>query len=311
MTDYKPHEFAWWKDARAGKKVPMHDVPMQGFYAYRPSKNAAPLPVAIWYSKDGELLGTVGAENGKPRPFRNIAEIWVSVMRHHIDHDVFKDVVAGKPWPNEIIVRFDDGRSESSMTGRNAASDETEMLGNIEEWSRQAEKALKKGIPENQEEADTVSDIATKLIDYCNEANARRLALTKPFRDAEDQVNAKWMPPIRGGKKLGGDLKTLLNLYMVAERKRRAEEAKKIAEQAGEGVAVVEAPVRVGTRKTVSIVKETFVVIEDRGKVMGYLAGMENMPQDVLDAIERATLRLLRAGISVPGAKLDTREKAR
>jgi hypothetical protein len=335
MTDdpkrtFDPKAFDWWKAKLAGEDVPIHaDQAMQGFYAYKPDKKKPPMPVAFWYDRGGELLCHL---DGKP--FRNGIEIWLGCSRNPISHAVYKSVLAGEGWPEEIRITTEDGKQDSTMSsgsgiGHNsgdAPGDFTALTGNMREWIDKAGKVIKAGVPKTKEDADAVSDLATKLVELSGEADKNRLAETKPLRDKVDEINAKWNAAINEAKKVAKDLKTLVGIYIVEENKRRnaaveaaraaaaAELAKNSTETAPADMPAIDieaAPVRTGTRKAVSMVNEQFVVIDDRAKVFAYFAALETPPQDIMDAIERRTFGLLKNGASVPGARLDSRQKAR
>lgn len=322
---YDPKTFAWWKDALAGKSPPIHnDQAMQGYYAFRPSKNAPPLPVALWYSKDGELLCKIGAD-----PHRHGLEIWLGCARNPIPYDVYQNVLAGGEWPNEIRIETATG-SESSMTsgkrangngedaglGHNSGDDYTALTGNIKEWVQQGQKIVKKGAPDTKAEADAASDVATKLVELSQEADNARIAEGRPHFDRYREINGKWNEFISDAKQVSRDLKTLVGIFIKKENERLREEARKVQEAAtaagaSEEVTIAAPEVRVGTRKAISMVSQTYVEISDRKKVFEYLAAMEQPPQDVMEAVEKACLRLLKASVQVPGAKLETRKVAR
>lgn len=315
---YDPATFDWWEAAVEGKKPPIHDVHMQGFYALKRSAKAMPEPVRIWY-KDGRLYTMIGAEH------RSVE--WLSVARNAIPFDVYEDVMAGKPWPHEIVIDRADGSTDSTL-GSNAVGDDEALLGNIEEWTERGRKALKQGAVDNQTEADALTDIATKLAELYGEADKRRLDLTKPHREAEAEINAKWNSKINPGKSVAKDLKTKAGIWAAAEKKRRAEEAAALAEQMkanqpegadAPAVTVTAAPVKIGTRGksltayTVTFVKYAGETPEEqqaaRAKAAAYLL-TKNTP-DFVEALDKAALRLLRAGDTIPGAEVGTRQEYR
>lgn len=307
MPGYAKEEFQWWKDALAGKTVPMHDVHMQGFYALRRSKDAVPEPVAIWY-KNGHLFAKVGVE------LRNVE--WVSIARNPIPHDTYKAVMAGEPWPSEIRFTRADGTTDSSMAGHNSGGDDSNLLDDIIEWTDRAKKMRDKGVPENQEEADTLSDVATKLSEMVGKANKARLKETQPLRDEVDTINDRWNSKLNPAAQAVADLKTQIGIFQRKEKARRAEEAAKLVEQAKasgvdpETVQIAPQPVRSGTRgRAVSLVKVAVVVYDDRMAAAKHL--VDESHEEFFKEMDKIILRLLRAGAAVPGAKLDHIEQAR
>lgn len=316
MTQYDPKTFAWWKDALAGKDVPLHaDAAHQGYYGYRSSKDAAPVPVALWYSGD-ELLCKIG-----DKPHRNGLELWVSVMRNPIPYAVYKDVMAGEPWPTEIRIQLPNGETDSSLAGHNAGTDDDALLGNIEEWTDRARAAVKKGAPTTKQEADTLDDLASKLVELCKDGDDRRDNEARPHFQAHRSVLQKWNDKINPARSVVKDTKMLVGVYQKAEQKRREEAARKLQEEIaaktapGDEPPAVEvrvAPVKTGTRgKSTHSVKVDVLDYEEGGfqKAMAFLA--ENMNERLREAVDRTVFAMLKAGTNVPGAKLIKKETFR
>jgi len=309
--EYDPKKWDWWKDALAGKPVPLHaDKAMQGYYAFRTASKQMPIPMAIWYVGD-ELKCKIG-DTMQPDGI----QYWLNAMRTPITHHTYKAVMAGEPWPEEIRITRSDGSTDSTMVGHNAADDDEKIFGDIQEWMDMAARALKKGTPETQADADALSDIATKLRDLCNEADERRLRTTKPLRDKVEEINGIYNDRIRPGKQKATDCLTAVNVYIKAEQKKREEEAKKLrdlaAQQGIDPAVISDEPVKVrtGTRKTVSTVSRQVLSITDYPAVMTDLA-KRNPPSAFTEAMERWVFMLMKAGEKVPGAKLETVEGVR
>lgn len=303
--DYKKDDWQWWRDRLAGKEVPMHDVPMQGFYALKRSAKAAPEPVAVWY-KGGAVNMKIGAE------LKTVEWVWIA--RNPITHDVYKAVMAGEPWPHEVRITMADGRTDSTLS--NTAGDDSDVLDDIIEWTDRATRAKKKGPPDTQEDADALSDIATKLAELYGQADNKRLATTLPLRNQVDEINEQFNQKIRPAKAAVADLKTLVGIYQKKERDRRAAEAAKLAEEAkaagAENVKIVAKPVRTGTRgKSISMVKTAIVKYEDGGAMKAAQHLIETSHLGFRTELDRIVLVLLRAGANVPGASIDYEERAR
>lgn len=344
MTDkFDPQTWDWWKAAKEQKKerrrpdLPVHDgVLHQGFYAARRAKGGDLLPVAIWY-KDGEVRCTIGAEEGKPVSVgRDQAmKVWLSCCYNPIEKSVWDAVVAGKPWPEEIIVTYEDGRTESSMAGHNQPDNDDQTLEDLQEWIDRATKLKKIGTPKTKAEADTVGDVATKLAELWSKADKRREEINVPFLTAQRENNAKFNAKINPAKTLVRDLKTLIGVYikMVDDaRKAKEEEARqKAIEESknanpldGELLPPEPAPepsrgggrVQVGTRRAVSIRKYEDLVWEGdptkaRLAAMKHFAEtMETIRPELEAIIDTITKGLLKAGMKVPGAKLEEKERA-
>lgn len=317
--DYAKEKFDWWRDKRAGKTVPLHDIPMQGYYAWRPSKNQPPLPVAIWYNKNGDLCVKVGSEMKA-----NGASYWLGCMRNDISYEVYKDVAqAGQPWPNELVFEAADGSTESTMAGHNSGDDDETLRENIREWTERARRALKKGNPETQAEADIIADLATKLHEMSEEGAQRRVKEGKPHFEAHREITGKWNAFISPAEEEVKRLKAAGAVFARAEKKRREDEAReaaRVAKEAGQdpaGITVTAAPVRMGTRgKAVTMVKQSYVDYgEDKRKGVAagfaFLGALENVPPDVMDVVDKALKRILTSGIPIPGLKLGSRDVPR
>jgi hypothetical protein len=305
--NYQKDDWQWWRDNLAGKTVPMHDVPMQGFYALKRSSKAAPEPVAVWY-KGGAVNMKVGND------LKTVEWVWIA--RNPIPHDVYKAVMAGEPWPHEVRITLADGSVDSTL-GSNTAGEDRDVLDDVDEWTRRADAAKKKGAPDTQEDADALSDIATKLAELKDAADKKRLATTKPLRDRVDEINEDFNKKIRPATIAVADLKTLIGIFQKKERDRRAAEAK-VAEEAAkaagaENVTIAAAPVRSGTRgKSVSLVKVAVVKYDESGGAMKAAQHLvETAHEGFRTELDRIVLYLLRAGAKVPGATLDYEERAR
>lgn len=315
---YDKNGWDWYNDSLAGIEVPVHPgQPMRGFFALRNSKGTVPVPLAYWY--DGEELrckiGDTNVAYGHDK--------WLSVARHTIPHAIYEAVRKGGAWPAEILVTLESGEVQSSMTnvdmrGHNsgdAEKDFRELTGNIQEWMERA-KALKKvGQPNNQTEADSISDVATKLVDLTNEADKKRLAEGDPLREELANINTRWGTYIKPGVTLAADLKTIVHVWIKAENAKRAEEARIANEKAAAAGAtepvVVPVKVSAGTRKAVTSVNRRVVEITDIKKLSAFLAAMQTPPADFIEACTNAAYRLLNASVEVPGAKMNNKESAR
>lgn len=314
---YDKTETNWWRDALDGKTPPIHfDTPMRGFYAYRPGRDKELIAVAIWY-KDGDLKCTLNKQ-----PVNYGLDVWTGCARHPIEYKVYTDVIEGQPWPNEIRAEMADGSTQSTMTsaapvGHNSgdASDQFSVLtGNIEEWIRQADKALKGGPPKTKDEADKFADLATKLGDLVKEADAKRIDESKPFHDQWKEINARWNKYINPADPVIKKLKAAIGIFQKAERDRREAAAREAQEKAAEqGVELnIEAgPVRVGTRRAVTTVKRQVVEISDIKKAAAYFLDQETVPPLLVETIEKLAYHILKAGVKVPGAKLETKDVTR
>lgn len=334
---YDPKGFEWWQARLDGTALDIYnDTPMTGYYAYLPGgKKEKPKAVIFFYSqKDGSVVCKIDGQ-----PVKYGLDIWPACAKNPIPYDVYKTVVDGGLWPSEIKIETahgtDSTRSSSPKAGDNAADDFMVLKGNIEEWGDRARKAIKKGAPTTQEEANSVADIATKLSDLLNEAEERRDRETKPLFQAYKIKNEAFTSFMTPAKPLVTNLKSLGHIFIKAENARReaaareaneaaaAAAAEEAAKNAPQGAAeehrdppqvmpvVVAEPVRIGTRKTVTTVKRDVVVFDDFAKAAAYFCSQTTVADHIRDAIEKSAFQALKAGLPIPGARMEKKEGAR
>ena len=341
---YDPKEFAWHRDALAARAdttgqhsyPPIHnDTPMTGTYAYRAAKDKAPKPVFFWYSsKTGDLLCHLDGQ-----PVKYGLDLWSGACRNPISRQVYDSVVKGEPWPHEIRIETQAG-TDSTLTASPAAgpghnsgatdADLAALKGNIEEWANRIKLAARKGAPKTQTDADAIADMGTKLADLLTEGEKRRKAATDPLWKAYKDEMELW-EFLKPNAEYVKAAKSLVNSFLQAENKRRADEArianaeaeaKRAAELAKEGpVTSVEAllpvapatppPAVAGTRKKVRSATVKVVKFTDFAKAAAFFCTMEKVPPDIVEAVKRSAYTLLDNGVRVPGAELDTENVAK
>lgn len=310
---HSPFDFSWWKAARAGEEVEMQlKDPAQGFYAVRMSKAERPQALAIWY-QDGKILrGKLGDESVDGDKVR---QLWPSAMKHHVAHQTYKAVMAGEPWPAETLVQLSDGSEDSTLI-KNAADDDASLRDDIDEWTRRAKKAIDKGEPKTKEEADTISDIATKLRELCDAGDKKRLLETNPLRDQVADINEKWNSHVRPGQLAASNVLKLVDSYIRRERQKKADEARAAAIAAAAANEPPQPPqeperIRVGQRKTVSQASRKYASITDIKLALQHVAEMNSVPSGFYDEVRRVALPLLKIGQPFPGVVLEETESAR
>lgn len=344
MPAYDPKSFAWHADAMKAKldttgeiQYPpiYNDTAMTGTYAFRPDKKKAPKAVFFWYSTTtGDLMCRVDNH-----PIKAGLDIWPGCSRFPISRAVYDAVIDGGQWPHEIQVQFEDGTVDSTLTagpGHNSGDDEKDLAalkGNIAEWSERAKLAIRKGAPKNQVDADALSDIATKLREMLGEAEKRRLQVTDPLHKKWKDEVERWTSFIKPAQPYVTNLLGLVDVYLKAENKRRADEARAAQDaaaaeaaakvqkaQAGEPIKSVEElippkvatppPATAGTRKTVRSVTRKVVTFSDFKAAAAFFCGMEKVEPDIMAAISYNAHKLLSAGVPVPGASFEPETKA-
>lgn len=324
---YDPKEDLWWAARLAGADVPIYnDMPMRGFYAFKPGgKKDTPKAVAFWYGVTaGDLRCKIDNQS-----VRYGLDIWPSAARNPIPYEVYQKVIDGGPWPSEIRIDTPSGPDSTMSTspglGHNSGDFET-LRGNILEWADRAKRAEKKGVPTSKEEADSIADIATKLGDLLLEADKRRVEETGPLHKVWKAANEKWTAFMTPAGPHVQNLKVLGHAWIKAETKRReaaaaaandaiAAEAKAKPDSLDSTPPAFLVPekVTIGTRKNVSAVNRQVVVFEDGGlaKAAAYFCSLQNVDPKLYDRVKSLADGVLRAGVPVPGAKLENEEKAR
>jgi hypothetical protein len=336
---FDPKTFDWWKAALAAKETggaypPIYnDVAMTGTYAFKPSKNEAPKAVFFYYhSKTGDLLCRVDNQSVKYG-----LDLWPRCARHPIPRAVHDAVVGGGKWPHEITVQFADGRTDSTLTsnaGHNSGDADADLnvyKGDIAEWSDRIKKAIKKGVPTNQTEADALADLATKLEELIADAAKARATRTDPLYRAFKDESEKWNSFIKPAEPYASNARSLVRSFVKQEQKRREAEAAQAAAEAAERAAAAQepgakvesvesllppkievAPARAGTRgKTIGTTTRAMrqdVVFEDFAKAAAFFCQMEKVPPAIFEAVMKMTFQMLKAGVAVPGAKLEKAE---
>lgn len=333
---YDPKTFDWHSDALASKAdatgalpyPPIYnDTPMTGTYAYKPGKKEAPKAVFFWYSAKevGKLLCMIDGQHSKFG-----LDIWPACSRFPIARKVYDSVVAGNPWPHEVVIYFEDGTRDSTLTagpGHNSGDSEADLAalkGNVDEWAQRIKLAAKKGAPQTQQDADAVADMATKLNDLLVDAEKRRKAITDPLWTAWKTEQAKW-DFIKTNEPYVANAKRLAKAFLDAENARRAQAAREASEAAAAaakaaapaGAPAPEAPAptfvpvaaRAGTTKTLKTREVEVVKFDDFPAAAKFFCEMESPAPDIIQAVRAAALALLKAKIAVPGARLETETK--
>lgn len=376
-------------DAQAGKGQPPETTPgtpHAGFYRLRrrimiDNPNPAPgesrknpkvifEPVAIW--KDGEEWAC--AKPGFcPTKQDEIDDLFSRVCRDAVPEDVYRAVVAGGPWPDEVAERtpaeparigptetqeamYGQGRSisqenmgverdyededarASSKIGDNsgAVSPAVVMADRIADVNQQIADWLKEigGKITTDEQADKAANFAALLGELEKEAEALHKVEKAPWLEGGRTVDAAWKPLIEKAATSKGRVKRdYVTPYLVEKQKRidaeakaerdriAAERAKAEQEAAAAGVEppapeLPPAPeperVKAGTRGGRATALRTVKVAEitDLAALAAFLCGLNPPPADFVAACKSAAEKMMKAGVTVPGAKLNDEQRA-
>ena len=193
-------------------------------------------------------------------------------------------------------------------------------------------KDLPDGKITTQAQADKAANFASLLADLEKEADTTHRGEKEPWLIGGREVDGRWKPLI---EKAAEAKKRIKNNYVapyLAEQQRKAEaeakaerdrlaaeHARQAQEAAAKGedaplpppkveVTKVGAGTRGGRATGLRVVK--VAEITDLPALAAYLAGMTNPPADFLDTCRKLAEKMMKAGVAVPGAKLNDQNTA-
>lgn len=310
-------QYDFWRRRLAGEVVPIHDgEPQAGFYRAK-NRVGEWLPVAYWFDKEGKIRCRIGGEDIGEQP---AMERWPYISKTPITHEVYKDVIAGRPWPFQNDAVLHDN-------SKNAAHDETSFDGlkdRIEDLARDAKKLIEAGGAKNQDESDRAADLANRLSELQKQADAARALEKKPHDEAVKAVQAKWLP-LLGVADVYKQIKLLvITPFLKAEKARLdAIEAARVTAAAEAAKTGAPAPAassserrgvsgtptaKAGSvgRRSIALRSRKVVTINDRAQVLAFFANSERITLLLQELAEKAVA----AGVTVPGATATDEEVA-
>jgi len=305
-------QYDFWRRRMAGEVVPIHDSePQAGFYRLK-TRDGTWHPCAYWFAPDGSLRCRVG---GKDINEQTANERWPWASKAPISHEVYKSVIAGNPWPDQH-----EGVIRDRANSLNAPDDQSfeGLKDRIEDLARDAQALIDKGAAPDQSAADRASDLANRLAELQNQADAARAAEKKPHDDAAAAVQAKWKP-LLGVADIYRQIKAaVITPFLVAEDKKRRE-AEAAARKAAEEAAKVGAPIpepatmqraapKAGSngRRSVALRSVKVITITDRDALLTFFAGNGQITEVLQKLAEKATA----AGVKVPGVTVTEEQRA-
>ncbi|HEU4986829.1 MAG TPA: hypothetical protein VFT89_07170 [Rhizobiaceae bacterium] len=210
----------WWQSALAnpdeiGKSLPVTSTPEQGYFRTR-QKDGQWEPVAIWQDDDGNWLAY---RNGREV---RAEDIWTWACRQPISYEQYQAAMDGKGFADE----------PPAPIGHNSAGDDLdaikmELAGEIE----QLQEFMRKPV-ETQADADKIGIWSKRLTDIAKRADGFRVVEKEPHLAASRAVDDKWRDPITAAKEWATKAKRHIEPFLIAEKRKRDEEARKAREEA-------------------------------------------------------------------------------
>jgi hypothetical protein len=304
-------DWSWWMDKLAGKPVEANpDSPRWGFYrqsykaVYGGRKTFT--PVAYYPDADtGEMRCRIGDEDISGDSIR-ATRMWNHVHNNPVTFEAFNDVAEkGALWPDEHeLVPMGHNRPPDIDWEKieYIQPDDTELLeqlhDQINNLAREAERRIEGPPIADQDEADRIANLADALQQLNKIADGTRAHEKKPHDEAAKLIQKKWAPWLLKTETYRNLKYKLLTPWL----KRLDDERKKEAEAAAAAGAPIEMKrPRAGTRgRAMSLKSLKRAEIYDYDKCLAYFAESPDVKATVQDLANRA----VRAGITVPGAKV-------
>jgi hypothetical protein len=291
----------WWQHKLEGRNPPASEgTPYAGFYrmvrkaSYGGTKFA--IPVAYWPGDDGDIHCREGHRDVTGERGR---DIWINVCNNPVPEDWYREVAEGDSY------QWRDGMATTAPVGDNRPPDEDsfDYLKEQIEGLEYGAKTWLDGKPlTEQTDADKVSNLADQLSELWKKADEARKKERVPHDEALKAIQVKWSPLLLMAEAYKNLKFKLLTPWLIAQQKKAEEEAK-AAVAAGEPEAASERArrPRVGTRSRAMTLKSfKSAEIVDYDLCLAFFK--EN--SDVRATIQDLANKAVRAGVTVPGAKM-------
>ena len=197
----------------AGKAVDINDQHIySGYYKRRLRKGGRFVPVAIWRTEAGELVGLSGSQE---LTAREVEDQWYFLSQNPVSYEDYQTCVETGKWPGEV---------EDPTEGRELTLAErvAETVSAAYRWLQSKGKAI-----HSEEDAHAAGEWREKLIKLERAAEAERKRLKKPHDDAAKAVDAEWFPIERSASSAKVDVVRAIEDYgrrLKAEAERKARE---------------------------------------------------------------------------------------
>jgi hypothetical protein len=302
------NEWDWWQDKLAGgNPTPIQNEPQSGFYRKSSKEHYGArktfMPVAFWRGDDGYVHCRIGDEDVSDI---KALETWNGgVHANPVTEEAYRAVAErGESWPDEHEL--------VPMQGHNRPPEDFSYEGlrdAIEPLAREAIQRIDFGpAVTTQDEADQLANLSDRLAELWKKADEARKEEKRPYDEGARVVQLKWSPLL-----LAAEAYKNVKYKLITPWLQKLEEAKKqeaeAAAAAGEPPAVDDPSrrPRAGTRGRATSLKSTKrAEITDYPACLAFFAESE----DVRSTVQMLANRAVRAGLSVPGAKLVEEQKA-
>lgn len=303
-------DFTYYRAQLAGQNPELTDkLPRCGAYRYRGE------PVQIRLNKDdGQLYAWIGRNGSRKRVLADagFAETQFSFFcRDVIPFDLYEAVAnRNEPWP-------DAAPDVAAEIGHNLPNDPTERkFVELEAHAERVAEFLKTPIA-SEDDAVKCGLWSKKIDGLGKDIDAVRDAEKRPHDEAAAAVQAKFKPKVDLAKTLSKQLKSHMEAWLLA-KKRKAEAEEKARQEATRKAAAgleMPAPEPVQTRAPskvvtggVSVRTRKVAVINDLAAAAAFYAGMSEPPQQFVSVIKQMAEQNLKTGVAVPGCELKTIE---
>lgn len=321
-------QFSFWaaalRDGRGVETAPGN--PRSGFYRLRDRNSDRSVrfdAVAIWRDEaDGELCC---ARTGRPAPIHadEIDTLFSYCAATPITHELYQKIVAGEPWPEDVVAA--EPEQATDKPPHEAVADELAKLqASAKEWIAALNRK-----PQTQDEANKAGNFVDAFTKIEAKATSLHKSEKEPFLEGGRAVDAKYFP-IRDSAAVSKKwAKKLIEDFLITEKARIAEEARKVAVENARRAAEVErakveaekaglppppepspmvapepAKAKAGTTgRAVSLRTRTIHEIVDYRALLMFLADWNDRPGDLTAVLQVLVNKMSAAGVKVPGVE--------
>ncbi len=187
-----PNDETNWKRRLAGEQVETHpDEPVYGFYRVRQGRGGPFVPVAFWYTPEGDLRCKM---NGTMVDDLRARELWTFASENPITHEVYTAVSNGAKWPDidDTVSDQIDERQRQRIGGNNPPTDPAGLL-------KEQIDAAAAGVDQYKEidSDDTLKkarSLHARLLELRGTADKSHKKEKEPHLEAGRAVDRKWFP---------------------------------------------------------------------------------------------------------------------